>query len=82
MNATVRASSSAAIAAFMQARLEANLPGAGDAGGDFGSGQLPDAVVGGFSDAMAQSMLLPACVLLVGVVVVLFMQRPAHLVKR
>jgi MFS family permease len=33
---------SAAIAAFMQARLEANLPGAGDAGGDFGSGQLPD----------------------------------------
>ena len=73
---------SAAIAAFMQARLEANLPGAGDAGGDFGSGQLPDVVVGGFSDAMAQSMLLPACVLLVGVVVVLFMQRPAHLVKR
>ncbi|MBN9215228.1 MAG: multidrug MFS transporter [Microbacterium sp. SCN 70-200] len=72
---------SAAIAAFMQSRLEANLPGAADAGGDFGSGQLPDFVVSGFSDAMAQATLLPAAVLLVGVVAVLFMQRPAHLVR-
>lgn len=73
---------SAAIAALMQGRLEANLPGAAEAGGDFAAGQLPDMVVGGFSDAMAQTMLLPGIVLLVGVVAVLFMQRPAHLGER
>ena len=73
---------SAAIAALMQGRLEANLPGAGDAGGEFGSGQLPDFVVAGFSDAMSQSMLLPGIVLVIGVIAVLFMQRPAHLGKR
>lgn len=73
---------SAAIAAFMQGRLEANLPGAADAGGDFGAGQLPEYVVGGFSTAMAQATLLPAAVLLIGVVAVLFMQRPAHLARR
>jgi len=73
---------SAAIAALMQGRLEANLPGAAEAGGDFAAGQLPDFVVGGFSDAMAQTMLLPGIVLLVGVVAVLFMQRPAHLGER
>ncbi|WP_248146239.1 DHA2 family efflux MFS transporter permease subunit [Microbacterium aoyamense] len=68
---------SAAIAAFMQARLEANLPGAADAGSDFGSGgTLPDAVVDGFSSAMAQAILLPAGVLLIGVVAVLFLRRP------
>ncbi|TGY38362.1 DHA2 family efflux MFS transporter permease subunit [Microbacterium laevaniformans] len=73
---------SAAIAAFMQSRLEANLPGASNAGGDFGTGQLPAFVVDGFSNAMAQTILLPAIVLLIGVVAVLFMQRPPHLVKR
>ena len=73
---------SAAIAALMQGRLEANLPGAGDAGGEFGSGQLPDFVVAGFSDAMSQSMLLPGIVLVIGVIAVLFMRRPAHLGKR
>ena len=36
---------SAAIAAFMQSRLEANLPGAGDAAGGFDGGTLPDFVV-------------------------------------
>ncbi|GAA3036474.1 DHA2 family efflux MFS transporter permease subunit [Microbacterium dextranolyticum] len=73
---------SAAIAAFMQNRLTANLPGAGGAGGDFGAGKLPDMVVPGFSSAMAQTMLLPAAVMAVGVIAVLFIQRPAHLVKR
>ncbi|MFT4157387.1 MAG: DHA2 family efflux MFS transporter permease subunit [Microbacterium sp.] len=73
---------SAAIAALMQGRLEANLPGASDRGGDFGSGQLPSFVVDGFSAAMAQSMILPAVVLLVGVIGILFMQRPKHLVAR
>lgn len=73
---------SAAIAAFMQSRLETNLPGASNAGGDFGTGQLPAVVVDGFSNAMAQTILLPAIVLLIGVVAVLFMQRPPHLTKR
>ncbi|MFT4258415.1 MFS transporter [Microbacterium sp.] len=73
---------SAAIAALMQGRLEANLPGASDQSGDFGSGQLPSFVVDGFSAAMAQSMILPAAVLLVGVIGILFMQRPKHLVAR
>ena len=68
---------SAAIAAFMQARLVANLPGMAEAsGGEVGDGMLPPAVVGGFSTAMAQSILLPAAVILVGVIAVLFL-RPA-----
>ncbi|MDR7110652.1 EmrB/QacA subfamily drug resistance transporter [Microbacterium trichothecenolyticum] len=67
---------SASIAAFMQARLEANLPGASDASGGFGEGTLPPFVIDGFSQAMAQAILLPAAVMLVGVVVVLFLRRP------
>ena len=66
---------SAAIAAVMQSRLEANLPGASDAAaGGFGGGTMPDAVVEGFSNAMGQSMLVPAAVLLLGVIAVCFMQ--------
>ena len=57
---------SAAIAAFMQNRLEANLPGASEAAGGFGGGTLPAFVIDGFSIAMAQAILLPACVLLIG----------------
>jgi len=67
---------SAAIAAFMQARLEANLPGASDAAGSFGGGAMPDVIAAPFSAAMAQAMLLPAAVLLIGVVAVLFLRRP------
>ena len=67
---------SASIAAFMQARLEANLPGASASQGGFGGGQLPPFVVDGFSAAMAQSILLPAGVLLIGLVAVCFMRRP------
>jgi MFS family permease len=67
---------SAAIAAFMQSRLEANLPGGSDAGGSFGGGQIPDFLAAPFSDAMAQSMLLPAGFILVGVVAVLFLRKP------
>jgi EmrB/QacA subfamily drug resistance transporter len=67
---------SAAIAAFMQNRLEANLPGATQATGGFGGGALPAFVIDGFSVAMAQAILLPACVLLIGLVAVLFLQKP------
>jgi MFS family permease len=68
---------SAAIAVFMQSRIEANIPGAADApGGSFGSGTLPAVVAEPFATAMAQSLLLSAAVLLVGVVAVLFLRRP------
>ena len=71
---------SAAIAAFMQSRLEAHLAGAADSGAAIGGGgQLPEAIAGPFSDAMAQAILLPAGVLLLGVIAVLFSRRPAHL---
>jgi EmrB/QacA subfamily drug resistance transporter len=75
---------SAAIAGVMQARLEANLPGAGDAasGQIGGGGGMPPEVAAGFSMAMAQSMLLPAIVIAVGVVMVCFLRRPAHLATR
>ena len=65
----------------MQGRLEANLPGAGDAEIGFGSGTLPDFVADGFSTAMAQATLLPAAALLVGAVAVVFLRRPAHLTR-
>ena len=72
---------SAAIAAFIQSRLEANLPGAADAAGGIGGGQLPAQIVPGFSDAMSQTLLLPAIVMLVGVIAVLFLERPKHLAR-
>jgi EmrB/QacA subfamily drug resistance transporter len=68
---------SASIAAFMQARLEANLPGASEAPSGFGEGTLPPFVIEGFSTAMAQAVLLPASVMLIGFVAVLFMRRPS-----
>ncbi len=71
---------SAAIAAFMQARLEANLPGIDDASSNAtGSGQLPAAVLDGLSTPMSQAVLLPAAVLIVGLVAVSFMHRPKAL---
>lgn len=70
---------SAAIAAFMQGRLEANLPGLDTAEGGFSGGTLPAVVADGFSAAMAQSILLPAAVILLGVASVLFLRRPANL---
>jgi EmrB/QacA subfamily drug resistance transporter len=68
---------SASVAAFMQARLEANLPGAGDAGTSFGGGVLPPQIVEGFSTAMGQSLFLPIGVIVLGLVAVLFMRRPS-----
>jgi len=67
---------SAAIAAFMQSRLEANLPGLGDAPAGFGEGgRLPDAVAEGFSAGMAQAMLLPASVMGIALIAALFLRR-------
>ena len=71
---------SAAVAALLQARLSAHLPGFGSGGaGQQGTGQaLPARLAGPFADAMSESMLLPAIALLVGLVVVLFFARPSH----
>jgi MFS family permease len=69
---------SACIAAMMEARLAVLLPGmSGDA--EAAVAQLPPAQHGAFATAMAQSLLLPAGVLLVGLVAVLCFARPTHL---
>ena len=69
----------AAIAAVMQSRLTALVPTGGDA---LGHGPLPGDLAAPFSLAMAQSMLLPAGVLLVAIVAACFMERPAVLARR
>ena len=77
---------SAAIAAVIEARLAANLgaaagtaggSGAGAAAGGTGGTGLPPQVASGFASAMSEAMLLPATVLLLGVVAVLFFVRPS-----
>ena len=69
---------SAGIAAIMEARLTALMPGtSGNA--EAAVAQLPPALRGEFTTAMAQSMLLPAAVLLVGLVAVLCFAAPTHL---
>ncbi|MFJ2551355.1 DHA2 family efflux MFS transporter permease subunit [Microbacterium sp. NPDC087591] len=66
---------SAAIATFMQARLEANLPGMGDATGSISSGgTLPAPVAEGFAAAMSQAILLPASVIVIGLIAALFLR--------
>ncbi|MGO3146795.1 MAG: DHA2 family efflux MFS transporter permease subunit [Leucobacter sp.] len=71
---------SAAITALMTARLATQF-GAGSSGDmsmNGGSGQLPEQLQGGFALAMAQSMILPAAVILVGAAITLwFAPRPA-----
>ena len=71
---------SAAIAVIMEARLSTNLPGMPTDGGAIqqAGGTMPPAIADGFAAAMAESMLLPACVLLAGVFAVLFFERPGH----
>ncbi|TWF79128.1 EmrB/QacA subfamily drug resistance transporter [Pseudonocardia hierapolitana] len=69
---------SAGIAAMMEARLSALLPGM-PGYAEAAVTQLPAAQHGAFAAAMAQSLLLPAGVLLAGLVAVLCFARPAHL---
>jgi len=69
---------SAGIAAMMEGRLAALLPGmSGDA--EAAVTHLPPAQYDAFAGAMAQSLLLPAGVLLAGLVAVLCFARPTHL---
>jgi EmrB/QacA subfamily drug resistance transporter len=71
---------SAGIAVLMESRLAKNLPAVpGGAAAGEGGAKLPPAMHQGFSDAMAQSLMLPAAVLLIGLVAALMFSRPAHL---
>ncbi|MFV0634425.1 DHA2 family efflux MFS transporter permease subunit [Demequina sp.] len=74
---------SAAIATLMASRLSATMPADASAvvTGDSGTLDLPTALHEPFGQAMAQSLLLPAAVLLVGAVVVAFFQLPAYLAQ-
>jgi EmrB/QacA subfamily drug resistance transporter len=76
---------SASIAVLMESRLAHNLPampgGAAPAEG-FAGGKLPEAIRQGFSDSMAQSIMLPAAVLVIGLVAALLFARPSHLQRQ
>lgn len=64
---------SAAITALMAGRLAAHFGAEADvAGGGDGASQLPEPIRDGFASAMAQSLLLPAAVITVGVLITLF----------
>jgi len=66
----------------MQTRLSAVLPGGAAGSVEAGVAQLPPALHAAFSTAMAQSLLLPAGVLLVGIAAVLGFALPRHLAQR
>ncbi|TCM51594.1 DHA2 family efflux MFS transporter permease subunit [Kribbella sp. VKM Ac-2568] len=72
---------SAGIAVLMESRLAANLPmvPGGATAGEGGSGTLPEALHQGFSDSMAQSLMLPAAVLVIGLIAALFFTKPKYL---
>jgi hypothetical protein len=71
---------SAGIAVLMESRLAANLPMMqGGAMGEGGAGKLPEAMHQGFSDSMAQSLILPATVLLIGLVAAALFAKPSHM---
>lgn len=68
---------SAAIAALMQVRLQVNMPaGAGSGAAQGSGGQLPVMLQDGFAASMGQSLFLPAVVVVIGLVAVLFFERP------
>jgi EmrB/QacA subfamily drug resistance transporter len=71
---------SAGIGALMQARLAHNLPAMpGGSTNMDETGPLPQFLHGPFATSMAQSIVLPAAVLLIGLVAALFFARPAGL---
>lgn len=74
---------SAAIAVLMEARLAARVgPGSTTASAEGmagGGAPVPPAVAEAFSQALSETMLLPAAVILVGAVASIFFERPRHL---
>ncbi len=76
---------SAAIAVLMESRLAALLPGGGSGGGTLepgAGGMLPEPLREPFATAMAQSLLLPAGLLVIGFVAVACFATPKHLLKQ
>jgi MFS family permease len=69
---------SAAIAVLIDARLAAEGLGPFNGSAEAGGSSLPAAVSAGFSTAMADSMLLPAAVLVAGLVASLCFEAPRH----
>ena len=69
---------SAAIAALIEARLAANLPGVPQGATPHAGVRLPPPIAEGFATAMSQALLLPAAVLLVAVAATLSFERPRH----
>jgi EmrB/QacA subfamily drug resistance transporter len=72
---------SASIAVLMQSRLEATMP-RGGAAAEAGTGPLPAFLHDAFATAMAQSMLLPAAVLVIGWLAALCFATPRHLERQ
>ncbi len=71
---------SAGIAVLMDAQISANLPATpGGVGAEGGVAKLPEFLHQGFSTAMAHSVLLPAAVLVIGLIAVLCFAAPTHL---
>jgi MFS family permease len=67
----------AAIAVLIQSRLSAHgIPSNGGAGT---SGRLPEVLQAPFSSAMGEALLLPAAVLVLGLIAALCFARPAHM---
>ncbi|MEU0096868.1 DHA2 family efflux MFS transporter permease subunit [Kribbella sp. NPDC006257] len=75
---------SAGIAVLMESRLAANLPAmpGGAPGEGTGGGKLPAALAQGFSDSMGQAILLPAGVLVIGLVAALMFTKPKFMQQR
>ncbi|MFL6059810.1 MAG: DHA2 family efflux MFS transporter permease subunit [Marmoricola sp.] len=69
---------SAAIAVMMSSRLAHYLPGAGGVSGEAGAHRVPEQFRAPFAHAMQQSLLLPASIYVIGLVAVLFYERPKH----
>ncbi|SEF00892.1 drug resistance transporter, EmrB/QacA subfamily [Arthrobacter alpinus] len=67
---------SAAIAALISARLAAEMPAGAGTGAQDVKGALPEFLQAGFSTAMAQSILLPAAVVLIGAAVAIMFAKP------
>ncbi|GAA1441218.1 DHA2 family efflux MFS transporter permease subunit [Leifsonia poae] len=72
---------SASIAALISGRLAVDLPKApggasGSAGSVVGGTELPEFLHAGFTQAMSESLLLPAAVAFLGAIIVAFWQKP------
>ena len=70
---------SAAIAVLMDARLAAHLPGAAAGSPEAAGQRLPAALHVPFTDAMSESMLLPAGIMVVGLASVMMFVTPRHM---